>query len=177
MRYGQTTGPIVTRTARGRMARLVSTLALGVAVAGAAAGVAGASEFPTLPPGGEAVVTGTHVSCSVTATTVLCKKVGGLRATLGKAGTVRVTRGSRTLFSTVTPRPLHVNGGFVLLVSQDIYCHVYVAGARTLTCSLLSHGGGGAPKTYGFDISDRSVIVFRYDTSGRRHTSRTFSQP
>lgn len=175
MRYGQTTGPIVTRTARGRMARLVSTLALGVAVAGAAAGVAGASEFPTLPPGGEAVVTGTHVSCSVTATTVLCKKVGGLRATLGKAGTVRVTRGSRTLFSTVTPRPLHVNGGFVL-VSQDIYCHVYVAGARTLTCSLV-YAGGGAPKTHGFDISDRSVIVFQYNTAGTRQTIKTFSQP
>ena len=174
MRYGQLTGSTVTQTARRRMGRLLSTLALGVAVAAAAAVVAGAGEFPTLPAGGEAVVTGTHVSCSVTATTVLCKKVGGLTATLGKAGTVRVTRGSRTLFSTVKPRQLHVNGGFVL-DSGDIYCHVYVAGARTLTCSLV-YGGGGPPRTYGFDISDRSVVVFRYNTAGNRHTIKTFSQ-
>ena len=173
MRHAQLTSSIVTRTAHRRMGRLLSTLTFGVAVAAAAAVVARASEVPTLLPGGKAVVTGTHVSCSVTATSVLCKKVGGLTATLGKAGTVRVTRGSRTLFSTVKPRQLHVNGGFVL-VSEDIYCHVYVAGARTLTCSLV-YGGGGAPKTHGFDISDRSLVVFRYDTAGNRHDTKTFS--
>jgi len=175
MRNAQLTSSIVTLTTHRRMGRLLSTLTFGVGVASAAAVAAGASEVPTLLPGGKAVVTGTHVSCSVTATSVLCKNVGGLTATLGKAGTVRVTRGSRTLFSTVQPRQLHVNGGFIL-VSEDIYCHVYVAGARTLTCSLV-YGGGGAPKTHGFDISDRSLVVFRYDTAGNRHDTKTFSQP
>jgi len=173
MRHPQLTGSIVTRTAHRRIGRLLSTLTFGVAVAATAAVVARASEVPILLPGGKAVVTGIHVSCSVTATSVLCKKAGGLTATLRKAGTVRVTRGSRTLFSTVKPRQLHVNGGFNL-VTDALYCHVWVAGARTLTCSVL-YRGGGAPKTHGFDISDRSLVVFRYDTAGNRHDTKTFS--
>jgi hypothetical protein len=143
--------------------------------AAAAASVAGADEFPSLPAVAHADVAGTHVSCSVTATVVSCKKAGGLEAMLVKAGTVQVKRVSPPLPATGKHVRLGANGGFVL-ASQDIYCHVYVEGVRTLTCSLV-YSGGGAPRTHGFDISDRSVVVFRYDAAGNRQDSKTFRQP
>jgi hypothetical protein len=92
-----------------------------------------------------------------------------------------VTRGSRTLFSTVKPIQLHVNGGFANLGSMDsnVYCHVYLAGVPTLGCSVNGGGGGSSykPDSHCFDMSDNAVVVCRYDTTGNRHVIKTFPQP
>ena len=157
------------------MRKLLLTVAAGVVVA-AAPVVAVADEAPTLLPGGSAVVKGTHVRCTVTARSVTCTKPGGLTATLGQSGTVHVTKGSRTLFSTLEQHmQLHVNDGFILAGGSD-YCHVYVAVVPTLTCAL-TEAQGGVPMTHGFDMSDRSVVVFRYDSARTRHEIKTFPQP
>jgi hypothetical protein len=157
------------------MRRLLLTVAAGVVVA-AAPVVAVADEAPTLLPGGSAVVKGAHVDCTVTSRSVSCTKAGGLTATLGQLGTVHVTKGSRTLFSTVKPHmQLRVNDGFIL-AGGSAYCHVYVVVVPTLTCAL-TEAQGGVPLTHGFDISDRSVVVFRYDSARTRHDIKTFPQP
>jgi hypothetical protein len=157
--------------------RLLLTAAAGLVAASAAPVLAGADEFPTLPPGSAAVMTGSHVSCTVTATSVSCTKAGGLTATLAASGAVHVTRGSRTLFAAVKPKQLHTNGGFILSVG-DQYCHVYVAGVPTIDCSLTSANPPNVPNTEGFDMSDRSVVVFRFDKTGyNRHDIKTFPEP
>jgi hypothetical protein len=156
------------------MRKLLFACIVGLTAIAAFAAVAGGGEFPTLPMGGKAMVAGTHVTCDATATTVSCEKAGGLTATLVKAGSVSVTH-TPIPSSGAKARQLRVNGGSVL-VSQDIYCHVYVAGVPTLTCSLLQ-ADGGAPSTHGFDMSDRSVVLFRYDASASRHDIKTIPQP
>jgi hypothetical protein len=151
-------------------------VAAGVIAAAAAPVVALADEAPTLLPGGSAVVKGAHVSCTVTSGSVSCTKAGGLTATLGPSGTVHVTKGSRTLFSPAKQHmQLRVNNGFIL-AGGSAYCHVYVVEVPTLSCALTG-AQGGAPMTHGFDISDRLVVVFRYDSANIRHDVKTFPQP
>jgi len=71
---------------------------------------------------------------------------------------------------------LHVNDGF--LAGGGPYCHVYVAGVPTLDCSLTGGNPPHVPNAQGFDMSDRSVVVFRYDSTGNnRHDIKTFPQP
>ena len=148
-------------------------LAAIVVVLGCPAGAL-ADEGPTLLPGDGALVKRTHVDCTVTGTSVTCSKTDGLTATLVKAGKVHVTRGSRTLFAKHRQLALGVNGGFSL-AGAPIYCHVYAAPAPTISCSTIEPAGG-LPKTYGFDMSDRTVVVFRYGTVHDRHDLRTFPQ-
>ena len=137
-------------------------------------GVALAAEIPTLKPGASAALKGTHVSCNATATQVTCTKAGGLSVTLVKAGTVRVTKTAPT--KSAPGRQLGVNDGFIL-ANADIYCHVYVAaGLPTITCSSITPAGG-VPNTHGFDMTDQSVVVFRYDSMHNRQDPKTSSQP
>ena len=71
---------------------------------------------------------------------------------------------------------LHNNDGFIL-AGSSAYCHVYVVVAvPTLTCAL-TQAQGGVPGTHGFDISDRSVVVYRYDSARTRHDIRRFRSP
>ena len=166
--------------ARERFARRRRGLLLGVAagvVVAAAPVVAVAGEAPTLLPGGSAAVKGAHVSCTVTSGSVSCTKAGGLTATLAQSGTVQVTTGSRALPSTGKQHmQLHNNDGFIL-AGSSAYCHVYVVVAvPTLTCAL-TQAQGGVPGTHGFDISDRSVVVYRYDSARTRHDIKTIPQP
>jgi hypothetical protein len=136
--------------------------------------LAAADEAPTLLPGGTATIKGTHIACHTTSVSVTCSKPGGLTATLAKAGKVHVASGSRSLFAAGPSMRLGVDDGF-MTANAPIYCHVYVAQARTITCSTIVPAGG-RPNTYGFDMSDRSVVVFRYDSAHARHELRTFHQ-
>jgi len=133
-----------------------------------------ADEAPTLLPGDLALVKHTQVSCAATGTSVTCSKTGGLSATLVQAGNVHVRKGSRTLFAGHRRMALGVNGGFAL-AGANIYCHVYAAPAPTITCSSIEPAGGLA-HTYGFDMSEKSVVVFRYGTMHDRHDLKTFAQ-
>ena len=123
---------------------------------------------------------GTHVRCTVALTSVSCTEAH-LTATIGTSGAVRVMRGSRTLFSTGKSIPIHVNGGFANLGSNNsnVYCHVYRAGVLTLSCSV--NGGSDSssykPGSHCFDISERAVVVCRYNAAGSRHDIKTFPQP
>ena len=137
--------------------------------------MAAADEAPTLLPGDLAVVKRTQVSCTATGTTVTCAKSGGLTATLDKAGKVRVKKGLRTLFGAHRRLSLALNGGFAL-AGANVYCHVYAAPALTITCSSIEPAGG-LPRTYGFDMSDTAVVVFRFGTMHDRHDVKTFPQP
>ena len=168
-------------SARKLVKPLLIGLVMDLVVVAAGPVVAGAGGIPYLAPGRSVVMTGTHVSCTIALTSVSCTKAGGLTATVYTSGTVHVTRGSRTLFSSVKPLPLHVDGGFANRGSNDsnVYCHVYLAGVPTLSCSVNGGGGGSSykPNSHCLDISDRSVVVCRYDTSGNRHDVKTFPQP
>jgi hypothetical protein len=136
--------------------------------------LAAADEAPTLLPGGTALIKGTHVGCRATSVSVTCSKTGALTATLVKAGKVHVAKGSRSLFAAGPVMRLGIDGGF-MTANAPIYCHVYVAQSRTVTCSTIVPAGG-RPNTYGFDMSDSSVVVFRYDSAHARHELRTFHQ-
>src|SRR5262249_61936019 len=105
---------------------------------------------------------------------VTCTKSGGLTATLVKGGKVHVLRGARTLFDACRRMTLGVNAGFVL-AGAPTYCHAYAAPAATITCSTIEPAGG-LPRTYGFDMSERTVVVFRYGTAHDRHDLQTFPQ-
>jgi hypothetical protein len=136
--------------------------------------LAAADEAPTLLPGGTAVIKNTHVDCRVTSVSVTCSKAGALTATLVKAGKVHVAKGSRSLFAAGPLMRLGLDDGF-MTANAPIYCHVYAAPSRTVTCSTIVPAGG-RPNTYGFDMSDSSVVVFRYDSAHVRHELRTFHQ-
>ena len=156
------------------LGRCRGSLLFALVLAVAVPSVALADEAPTLKPGASATIKGTHVSCIATATQVTCTKAGGLSATLVKAGTVHVTKASPT--KSAPGRQLGVNGGFIL-ANADIYCHVYVAaGLPTITCSSITPVGG-VPNTHGFDMTDHSVVVFRYDSMHNRQGPKTSSQP
>src|SRR5262249_9740171 len=120
---------------------------------------------------------GSHVSCKAAVTSATCKRAGGLTASITQTGVVRVSRDAQKLSSAVTPRVLHNYDGFNILGTQGIgvYCHVYVAGAPTMSCSL--DAPSRVSTSHGFDMSDRSVVVFRYDQSGLRHNVKTIRQP
>ena len=148
--------------------------------AGAALAVvsgARAAEAPTLRPGTAAIVAGTHVRCVEAMSSVLCRKLGGLTATIAERGAVRVTRGSGTLPATKHRLVLHRDDGFVITGTRGMstYCHVYVAGKPVISCALdyptLSHA------SVGFDMSDAFAVVVRYDEAGGRHELRTIKQP
>lgn len=136
-----------------------------------------AAEVPALLPGHVAKMTSTHVSCKAAQTSVVCKKAGGLSATITQTGVVRVAREPQRLTSITKPRALHNYDGFNVLgtIGVGIYCHVYVAGKPTMTCSR--DDPSRLINTQGFDMSDRSVVVFRYDKSGARHDIKTRPQP
>jgi hypothetical protein len=158
------------------MARRLPLLAAGAAAL-LLSSAARAAEVPTLQPGRSAIMAGTHVRCRATETSVTCKKVGGLTATILQTGAVSVTRRSRALFPATKPRVLHNNDGFDVVGTQGVglYCHVYAASKPTMSCSLndpsLVHN------SHGFDMTDRSVVVFRYDTAGNRHDLKRIPQP
>jgi hypothetical protein len=161
------------------MTRLLLPAAL-AALALSSAAVAGEG-FPTLQPGRSAIIAGTHISCQTTEASVTCRKPGGLTATILLTGQVHVTRGSRTLFAATRPMMLHNNNGFtsVWRDGEAVYCHVYLAAALTVSCSLADPGL--VKRSHGFDMSDGSVVVFRYQTLGIqndiRHDLKTIPQP
>ncbi len=161
------------------MKKLAIALWLVSSVVGVSAAAAG--EVPYLHPGATAVMTGTHVRCAIALKSVACTKAGGLTATVATSGTVRVTKAKRTKVSPAKPVKLHVNGGFANLGANNsnVYCHVYRAAVLTLSCSV--NGGSGSssykPGSHCFDISDRAVVVCRYDAAGNRHDVKTLPQP
>jgi len=159
------------------MHKAVFAMLVALVVGGAAVVNAGAGEVPTLLPGAAVVVKGTHLSCSLTATSVTCQKAGGLRATITKSGAVREGKASGPLFAaSVKAKQLSVNGGFNL-TGVVIYCHVYPNGVSTMTCSVLGGNASGVANSSGFDISDRSFVLFRYDKQQARQDVKTIPQP
>ncbi len=162
------------RAAQRSITRWLPLVAAGVAVTFASS--AGAAEVPTLQPGRSAVMAGTHIRCRAAATSVTCRKVGGLTATILQTGVVQVSR-SRASFPKTKARVLHNNGGFAVPGTHGVglYCHVYVAGAPTMSCSL--DDVSLVPNSHGFDMTDGSVVVFRYDKAGTRHELKTIRQP
>jgi hypothetical protein len=155
---------------RSRLTVLLATA--GLAATGAQAAMAFA---PTIQPGGQAIAKGTHVSCQVAATTVLCTKAGGLSATLSTSGVTRVAKGAAPLQASGKVLELAPNAGFIIRGGGTlIYCHVYVEGERILSCAS---NGGNEPGDRGFDISDRSIVLFRIDAAGIRRDLKTYEQP
>jgi hypothetical protein len=171
--------PELRRAIREPISRLLIVGAGGLAVAATAAAVSEAGEIPLLSPGRPAHVSGTQISCTATTTSVSCEKAGGLTATMVRSGAVNVSRGPATPPSTLKPMQLHVNGGFanVGADNSNVYCHVYVAGTATLDCSLTGAASGHLPNSHGFDISNRSVVVFVFDKAGNRRDVKTVQQP
>jgi hypothetical protein len=155
---------------------VLATAALAAIGAASAQAVNPEPSVPTLLPGGQAVATGTHVSCDVTATTVLCTKAGGLSATMSTTGATQVAKGTAPLQASGKVMKLRTNGGFAILggSGNSIYCHVYVQGARILSCAV---NGGHDPGDRGFDISDRSIVLFRDGAGGGRRDLKTYRQP
>ena len=120
-----------------------------------------------------ATVDGTKIACTSKGDDIRCANAAGLAATLSKPGAVRVSKGAKVLLSRApagaTGKRLRVgvNSGFAV-PNAPIYCHVYVQGQlRTITCS--EDEPAGVPNTYGFDMTDRSVVVFRYGSAHERH--------
>ena len=159
-------------------------LLLGLVAAGAMCAVAVAGEHPPYPAGTTVTVAGTHVSCVVAATSVTCLKHGGLSATISSTGRVAVSKGPKVIFAR-SPSGVsghHVlgpNGGFDAPASsgdQRIYCHVYVQGGRIMDCYKETVSSGGDKGTTGFDISDASVVVFRFPQAGVRQDMKTLAQ-
>jgi len=72
---------------------------------------------------------------------------------------------------------LRNNDGFNVLGAGGIgvYCHVYVADKPTMSCSI--DDPVRVRNSHGFGMTDRSVVVFRYDQSGLRHNLNTIRQP
>ena len=135
------------------------------------------AEVPVLRAGGVASMAGTHVRCKAADDSVRCTRARGLTASIAQTGVVHVTPGTASLVSAVKPRTLHNNDGFeVSGTHASIYCHVYIAGRATMDCALES-APYGVPNSHGFDISDSSVTVFRFDQSGVRHNVKTIPQP
>lgn len=158
------------------LSTVLATAALAAIGAASAHAANPEPSIPTLLPGGQALATGTHVSCDVTATTVLCMKSGGLSATLSTTGATRVAKGTAPLQASGKVMKLRTNGGFTIVGGggNSIYCHVYVQGGRILSCAV---NGGHDSGDRGFDISDRSIVLFRDGAGGSRHDLKTYPQP
>ena len=156
---------------------IVGPCTLAVVAALGAVALAPAAAFPTLMPGGKAVIVKTDVSCTVTAATVLCEKAGGLGATLAAGkNTVQLVRNPAPIGAAPKSMKLGNNGGFIIIGQEgnNIYCHVYLSGGLTMSCAV---NGGSSAGARGFDISDGSVVLFRYDGQGNRHNLETVQQP
>jgi hypothetical protein len=141
--------------------------------------LATADEGITLLAGDTAAVRGTTVACTVQAASIQCVSKSGLTASLSSAGKVKLTKGAHQLFprsiSSVRARHLRLGVSDGFFVSPGlILCHVYVATARTLSC-YQSDAKGGIAGTYGFDMTDKSVVVFRFGKIQDRHDLQTFS--
>jgi hypothetical protein len=156
-----------------------NTLAAMLAATFAATGAstANGSGFPpTLLPGSTAIANGTHVTCQVTASTVLCAKAGGLSAKLSTTGATSVAKGTTPPRATGSATKLGTYDGFIIAGAggHSIYCHLYVEGNRILSCAV---DGGHDPGDRGFDISDRSIVLFRIDAESIRRDLKTYPQP
>jgi hypothetical protein len=156
--------------------RVVAAMTAGVLAACPATMAKAGGEVPTLLAGGTAVVNGTRIDCSVTASSIFCKTPGGLAVTLTTANVARVLRTSPATSLTARPMKLGTNGGFVLDGSggHNIYCHVYVERSKRLACAWDAGTPSGAR---GFDMSEREIVLFRYDAGGIRHDLESFPQP
>src|SRR5262245_55760388 len=140
--------------------------------------LAAADEGITLLAGDTAAMKGTSVACTVQAASIRCQSKSGLIATLSGTGKVELTKGARHLFprSTSSARARHlqvgVRGGF--FAPGLVLCHLYVSTARTLSC-YRSYAKGGIAGSYGFDITDKNVVVFRFGKIQDRHDLQTYS--
>jgi hypothetical protein len=141
--------------------------------------LAAADEGITLLNGDSASVKGTTVACTVQADSITCVSKSGLTASLSDSGKVKLTKGAHQLFprSTSSARARHlqvgVSQGF-FVGSGLILCHVYVATAKTLSC-YKSDAKGGIAGSYGFDMTDTNVVVFRFGKIQDRHDLQTYS--
>lgn len=140
--------------------------------------LAAADEGITLLSGDTAAVKGTTVACTVQTDSVRCGSRSGLTASLSDSGKVQLTKGARRLFprSVSSAHAKHlrvgVNEGFFVGAGL-ILCHVYVGTATTLSC-YKSDAKGGIAGTYGFDMTDKTVVVFRFGKVQDRHDLQTF---
>jgi len=124
---------------------------------------------------------GTKIVCVVEPTSVTCAEPGGLSATLGMSGVVRV---GKTSAANVAAASSHAKGhhlvgpndGFFGSTTR-LYCHVYVQSVRIMSCYKESTPKGGDKGSSGFDISNVSVVVFRFPEVGVRQDARTLKQP
>jgi hypothetical protein len=141
--------------------------------------LAAADEGITLLNGDTAAVKGTTIACTVQTDSLGCRSRSGLTASLSDSGKVQLTKGARRLFprSVSSARAKHLRIG----VSQGFFvgaglilCHVYVATATTLSC-YKSDAKGGIAGTYGFDMTDKAVVVFRFGKIQDRHDLQMFS--
>jgi hypothetical protein len=168
---------LMTEFGRARRSRWLLLALLAAGATPLVSSMARASEVPPLLPGRIASVAGTHISCKAFTDSVTCKKTKGLTATILSTGVVRVARDFRRLTSTRTAKVLHNYDGFNLIGTKGVgvYCHVYVAGKPTMSCSL--DDPSLVPNSQGFDMTDSSVVVFRYDSARARHIVKTIQQP
>ena len=138
-----------------------------------------ADEGITLLAGDTAAVKGTTVACAVQPGSIRCGSKSGLSASLSDAGKVQLTKGARRLFprSTSSARAKHLqvgNSEGFYAGSGGTFCHVYVGTAKTLSC-YKSDAKGGIAGTYGFDLTDKGAVVFRFGKIQDRHDLQTFS--
>jgi len=152
---------------------------IGVA-AGAAvwlASLAAADEGITLLAGDTAAVKGTSITCVAQLDAIRCSAPNGT-ASLSKTGKVVVTRGAHRLFprSTSSAAAKHYSIGNLegfFVSGTPIVCHVYVTDSKTMSCATQDAKGGLAG-TYGFDLTDKAVVVFRYGKIQDRHDLATY---
>jgi hypothetical protein len=141
--------------------------------------LATADEGITLLAGDTAAVKGTTVACTVQLDSIRCVSKSGFTASLSDSGKVRLTKGAHQVFprSTSSARARHlqvgVSDGF-FVGGGLILCHVYVTTARTLSC-YKSDAKGGIAGSYGFDMTDKDVVVFRFGKIQDRHDLQTYS--
>lgn len=161
-----------------RGTKLVAGIVTAAAIAAPTMATAGEG-YTLLAPGRAAVVVGTHISCTATATSVTCTKAGGWTARMDQSGAVTVKRGVSSPKSVGKPLQLRVNGGFRNAGANNSngYCHVYVAGGPTIDCSLTGEASGHRAGSHGFDMSDHSLAVNRFNAAGELQQVKAYRQP
>jgi hypothetical protein len=150
---------------------------IAIAAVGWLAPLAMADEGPTLGAGDTAAVRGTSIRCVIPTHLIRCSSPA-VTVTLSSAGKVEVMDGRRRLFprstSGVAPQHLRMGNAEGFFVgATKIFCHVYVTTSKTLSC-YTSDPKGGLAGTYGFDLTDKAVVVFRFGNAQDRHTVNTF---
>ena len=165
-------------------ARMTRRRIIAIALASASAWLvplATADEGITLLTGDTAAVKGTTVACTVQAASIRCGSKSGPTASLTDSGKVQLAKGTHRLFprSTASAHTRHLQVGnsegfFVGSGAGLTFCHVYVGTAKTLSC-YKSDAKGGIAGTYGFDMTDKAVVVFRFGKIQDRHDLQTFS--